>query len=243
MSEAEWAMRCDLAACYRLTALFGWDDLIATHISARVPHTDDFLINPLGLLFEEITASSLVRVDAEGKIVSPTPHAINPAGFVIHSAIHAARPDVMCVMHLHTPDAIAVGALDEGLLPLDQTALGIIHTLAYHAYEGVALELDERVRLQTDLGDKALMLLRNHGSLAVGSSVAEAFVSMYMLERACQTQVRTLAMGRALHLPAQAAQTKVFEVTGRGRLGPMMRELYWPALLRRLDRAGARYKE
>ena len=243
MSEAEWAMRLDLAACYQLTALFGWDDLIATHISARVPGTDDFLISPLGLLFEEITASSLVRVDAGGEIVSPTSYAINPAGFVIHSAIHAARADAMCVMHLHTPDAIAVGATADGLLPLDQGALSVIPTLAYHEYEGVALDLDERARLQADLGDKSLMLLRNHGSLSVGASVAEAFVSMYLLERACQAQVRTLAMGRALHLPAQAAQEKVAETTGGGRLGPMMRDLYWPALLRRLDRAGARYRD
>ena len=199
-------MRCDLAACYQLTALFGWDDLIATHISARVPGTEDFLINPLGLMFDD-RPRACAR-ERRGRYPF-TEHAINPAGFVIHSAIHAGRPDAACVMHLHTPDAIAVGATAEGLLPLDQGALGIIHDLAYHDYEGVALEMDERARLQADLGAKSLMLLRNHGSLSVGRSVAEAFVNMYLLERACQTQVRTLAMGRALHLPSGAAAQSV----------------------------------
>ena len=243
VSAAEWGVRCDLAACYQLTALFGWDDLIATHISARVPGTEDFLINPMGLMFDEITASNLVKINVAGEILSPTPHAINPAGFVIHSAIHLARPDAGCVMHLHTRDGIAVSSIADGLLPLNQGALSVIHDLAYHDYEGVALELDERERLQRDLGEKSLMLLRNHGTLSVGGTVAEAFVKMYLLEQACQVQVRTLSMERALHMPSADSQEKVFEQTGEGKLGPLMREFFWPALTRKLDRLGIRYKE
>ena len=198
VSEGEWKARVDLAALYRAVALEGWDDMIFTHISARVPGPEHhFLINPYGLFFEEITASSLVKVDLEGNIVAPTSHFINPAGFTIHSAIHAAREDAMCVIHLHTDAGVGVAAQKEGMLPLTQNALVVIPKLAYHGYEGIALNLDERERLVKDLGYKQLMLLRNHGTLAVGRNAADAFVGIFFLERACAQQVAALADRRA----------------------------------------------
>src|SRR6476619_3259636 len=189
VSEAEWQQRVDLAAAYRLVALYGWDDLIYTHISARIPGPEHhFLINPYGMLFEEITASSLVKIDLEGAVRQETPYFINPAGFTIHSAIHANREDAHYVMHLHSDDGVAVAAQAEGLLPLTQHSLIVLPRLAYHDYEGIALNLDERERLVASLGDKSLMLLRNHGTLSAGATAADCWVGMYYLERACTMQ-------------------------------------------------------
>ncbi len=233
IGEAEWQVRVDLAACYRLVALHGWDDLIATHISARVPGTHDFLINRLGLTFEEITASNLVRVDLDGTVVEGTEARINAAGFTIHSAIHVAREDAGCVIHCHTDDGVAVSALEDGLLPLNQIAMLACGDLTYHEYEGVALDLDERARLQADLGACNAMLLRNHGTLTIGASVGEAYVRMYMLERACTIQVRTLGMGRAIH----AAAPDVVKQTGEmGRDAQGYAAVGWPAARRRAAR-------
>jgi ribulose-5-phosphate 4-epimerase/fuculose-1-phosphate aldolase len=236
ITEEEWAIRRDLAACYRLVAMFGWDDLIATHLSARIPGEEEtFLINPFGMLFDEITAANLVKVNAEGEKLDASPYPVNRAGFVIHSAVHLARPDVGCVMHLHTRDGVAVATLEEGLLPLNQTAMLLSRDIAFHEFEGVALDIEERERLIADLGDKGLMILRNHGTLATGRSVADCFVSMYYLETSCSVQVRTLAMGRPLH----NAEVDVIDgVAGfRDRnTANMAEELYWPALLRKVER-------
>jgi ribulose-5-phosphate 4-epimerase/fuculose-1-phosphate aldolase len=234
-SPAEQQIRRDLAACYRLVTLFGWDDHIATHISARLPD-QNFLINPFGLLFEEITASSLIKIDISGNILEPSDYPVNRAGFVIHSAVHEVRADAGCVMHLHTRDGAAVAALREGLLPLNQTALSIAHDMSFHEYEGIAVDLDERSRLQTDLGTKHAMLLRNHGTLTLGKSVASAFYRMYMLEWACATQVRTLGMGRELHLPMPAVIAKVTAQTTPSNMERFAQEQFWPAMLRRIDR-------
>src|ERR1700687_4881723 len=190
VSEQEWQARVDLAAAYRLVAHYGWDDLIFTHISARVPGPEHhFLLNPYGMMFDEVTASSLVKVDLEGKIVMETPHMINPAGFTIHSAVHAAREDAMCVMHLHTVYGIAVSARKTGLLPISQQSMFALSALAYHDYEGLALNEAEKPRLVQDLGTKNYLMLRNHGLLTVGTSAAEAFLSMFILERACKIQI------------------------------------------------------
>lgn len=241
VSAEEWQARVDLAALYRLVALHGWDDLIFTHISIRVPGPEHhFLINPYGFLFEEITASSLVKVDLEGQVVAPTPYFINPAGFTIHSAIHAARDDAKAVIHLHTDAGVAVSAHKDGLLPLTQHALIALPSLAYHDYEGIALNLDERERIVKDLGDKTLMILRNHGTLSVGQSAAQAFLGMFFLERACQQQVYALAAGRENVLTAPSAAQD--EVMGQVRGGPgMVGPLAWPALLRKLDRLSPGY--
>jgi ribulose-5-phosphate 4-epimerase/fuculose-1-phosphate aldolase len=234
VSDEEWQARVDLAALYRLVAMHGWDDLIYTHISARIPGPEHhFLINPYGLLFEEITASSLVKIDLEGNILQETPYFINPAGFTIHSAIHHAREDAHYVMHLHTDQGVAVAAQKEGLLPLSQHALIVLPRLAYHDYEGIALNLDERERLVADIGDKSLMLLRNHGTLAVGDTAANCWVGMYYLERACKQQVMALSGGREVVLMApQASQNEVKAQVARGIGGA----LAWPGCLRKLDR-------
>jgi ribulose-5-phosphate 4-epimerase/fuculose-1-phosphate aldolase len=234
VSAEEWQARVDLAALYRLVALHGWDDLIYTHISARIPGPEHhFLINPYGLLFDEITASSLVKVDLEGNVLQETPYFINPAGFTIHSAIHAAREDARFVMHLHSDQGVAVAAQKEGLLPLSQHALIVLPQLAYHDYEGIALNLDERERLVADIGDKNLMLLRNHGTLAVGDSAANCWVGMFYLERACKQQIMALSAGRENVLFApEASQGEVRNQTGRGIGG----QLAWPGCLRKLDR-------
>jgi Ribulose-5-phosphate 4-epimerase and related epimerases and aldolases len=180
VSAEEWALRVDLAACYRLVAMHGWDDLIFTHISARVPGPEHhFLINPYGMQFEEITASSLVKIDLDGAVVHNSgPFAFNQAGFTIHSAIHSAREDALCVLHLHTPDGVAVSTQAEGLLPISQHALLLQPHIAYHDYEGVAFNLDERDRLISDIGDKKLMILRNHGTLSTGRTIGEAFMGI-----------------------------------------------------------------
>lgn len=234
VSAEEWQARVDLAALYRLAALHGWDDLIYTHISARIPGPEHhFLINPYGMLFEEITASSLVKIDLEGNVLQETPYFINPAGFTIHSAVHAAREDAKFVMHLHSDQGVAVSAQKEGLLPLTQHALIVLPRLAYHDYEGIALNLDERERLVADIGDKTLMLLRNHGTLAVGDTAANCWVGMFYLERACKQQVMALSAGRENVLFApQAAREEVQGQTARGMGGG----LAWPGCLRRLDR-------
>ncbi len=247
VSETEWRARVDLAACYRLAAHYGWTDLILTHISARVPDEvgpdggEVFLINPMGCMFHEITASSLVKVDINGKVLSESDYEINPAGFTIHSAVHAARPDVGCVMHLHTDDGTAVSAQADGLLPLTQTALTVLPNIRYHDYEGIALDLDERERLVANLGDSNVMILRNHGTLTCGIDVPSAFLYMFNLERACTMQVRALAGGVKLHMPSDAAiQTVAEQVSGgAGRLAA----LAWPSLLRMLDGQDASYRE
>ena len=234
VSEEEWKVRVDLAALYRLVALYGWDDMIYTHISARIPGPEHhFLINPYGMFFDEITASSLVKVDLEGKVLQETPYFINPAGFTIHSAVHAARDDAHYVMHLHSDQGVAVSAQKEGLLPLSQHALIVLPKLAYHDYEGIALNLDERERLVRDIGDKSLMLLRNHGTLAVGKTAADCWTGMFYLERACKQQVMALSAGRENVLFApQNSQDEVRNQTSRGIGGG----LAWPGALRRLDR-------
>jgi ribulose-5-phosphate 4-epimerase/fuculose-1-phosphate aldolase len=234
VSAEEWQARVDLAALYRLVALYGWDDLIYTHISARIPGPEHhFLINPYGLLFEEITASSLVKIDLEGAVLQETPYFINPAGFTIHSAIHAAREDAHYVMHLHSDHGVAVAAQAEGLMPLTQHSLIVLPKLAYHDYEGIALNLDERERLVASLGEKTMMLLRNHGTLAVGDTAANCWVSMYYLERSCTMQVAALTAGRDKILIApDASQDEVRNQTTRGIGGA----LAWPACLRKLDR-------
>ena len=237
VSAEEWKIRVDLAAAYRLVAHHGWDDLIFTLLSARVPGPDHhFLLNPYNLMFEEVTASSLVKVDLNGHPVEPSPFITNPAGFVIHSAIHMARADAQAVMHLHTPHGQAVSAYSEGLLPLTQTAMLIRDEIAYHDYEGVAVDLGERERLVADLGDKGAMLLRNHGTLTVGETVGEAFVKLYFFERACQAQILALSAGEGnLNNPPQGAP----EVTAQqGKIGLKMAAgaLAWPALLRKAHR-------
>ncbi len=238
----EWQARVDLAALYRLVALHGWDDLIFTHLSARVPGPEHhFLINPYGMFFEEITAASLVKVDRDGAVVEDNGYGINPAGFTIHSAIHMARPDAMFVMHLHTDQGVAVAAQAEGLLPLTQYALTVLPVLAYHDYEGVALNLDERERLVRDLGTSTLMLLRNHGTLAVGRTAGEAWLGMFGLERACREQVMALTAGRAgVLLAPEAAQAEVRGLVVRGFAGQAAK-LAWPGLLRLLDRRSPGY--
>lgn len=241
-SPEEWAARTDLAAAYRLVALFGWDDLVFTHLSCRVPgEPGHFLINPYGYLFDEITASSLVKVDYQGRKVADSPHNVNPAGFSIHSAVHAARPDAHCVMHTHTINGCAVAAQADGLLPLSQQSLFVLASLGHHDYEGVALNDDEKPRLVEHLGEKTFLLLRNHGLLTVGASVADTFLAMYIFEAACAVQVRAMAGGAGLRtiqpaiLAGIAAQAK--QVT-RGLGGA----LAWPGLLRRLDRVDAGFR-
>ena len=242
VSDAEWGARVELAALYRLVALHGWDDMIFTHISARIPGPEHhFLINPYGLFFGEMTASALVRVDLEGNILQETPYFINPAGFTIHSAIHAAREDAQFVMHLHSDQGVAVAAQAEGLLPLSQHALIVLPRLAYHDYEGIALNHDERERLVADIGDKTLMLLRNHGTLSVGATAAECWVGMFYLERACKQQVMALSTGRSgvLLAPEQSQAEVRAQVGGMGMGG--IGRLAWPGCLRQLDRESPGY--
>jgi len=243
VSEAEWQARVDLAAAYRLVAFYGWDDLIFTHISARIPGPEHhFLLNPYGMMFEEVTASSLVKIDLDGRKVSDSPYFINPAGFTIHSAVHAAREDALCVMHLHTDYGIAVSAQENGLLPISQQAMFPLASLAYHDYEGLALNDAEKPRLVADLGDKNYMILRNHGLLTVGKSAAEAFLSMYILERACRIQILAQSGGGNLHcvpndiIDLTAKQMSAVTV-GQGA------DLTWPGLLRKLDRIDSSFRD
>jgi ribulose-5-phosphate 4-epimerase/fuculose-1-phosphate aldolase len=245
VSPQEWQLRVDLAAAYRLVALFGWDDLIFTHITAKLPGAapgkEEFLINPYGMTFDEITASSLVKINLQGEKVTPSDHFINPAGFVIHSCIHAARHDAGCVMHTHSINGVAVSAQKNGLLPLSQQSFFVLSSLAYHAYEGVALLDEEKPRLQRDLGDKLFLMLRNHGLLTVGKTVAEAFLEMYMFEAACMAQVRAQAGGGELvHIPQKVLDLAPQQV-GQVTLG-MGAALVWPAMLRKLDRLSPGYQ-
>lgn len=242
VSAEEWQARVELAALYRLVALYGWDDLIFTHISARVPNEDGhFLINPYGFLFDEITASSLVKVNLQGEIVSETPYFINPAGFTIHSAVHEARHDVACVLHTHTHHGVAVSAQKDGLLAISQTSLFPHIGLAYHNYEGVALNPEEKPRLVADLGTNNFMILRNHGLLTCGKSMAEAFLAMYVLETACKIQILAQSGGKDLievHPQIVAGIKMQSDLVLKG----MGAELAFPALLRKLDRIDDSYK-
>ncbi len=245
VSDEEWALRVDLAAAYRLVALYGWDDLIFTHLSARVAGPEHhFLINPYSMMFEEITASSLVKIDIAGDKVIDTPAPVNRAGFVIHSAIHAARDDAVAVLHLHTPHGQAVSAMAEGLLPITQTAMIAGHDVAYHDFEGIATELDERERLVADLGTRNTMILRNHGTLAMGATVAQAFLRMYFLERACEAQILMLSAGRnGLNAPNDGVAGKVEAQSSGTGMAMLAQQLAWPALLRKLDRIDPGYRD
>lgn len=240
VSPAEWETRVNLAACYRLIALHGWDDLVFTHISTPVPDEDGhFLINAYGLFFEEMTASSLVKVDLDGNKVCDSVYDINPAGFTIHSAVHAARHDVGCVLHTHTRAGIAVSAQAEGLLPLSQTSLFPLITLSYHDYEGVALNPEEKARLVANLGANNALILRNHGLLTAASNIADTFLLMYLLETACQTQLMAQAGGelRFIDQQIQAGIQAQAEAVTRGLGGGLV----WPGLLRKLDRRNPGY--
>lgn len=245
VSPEERALRVDLAAAYRLVALYGWDDLIFTHLSARIPGPEHhFLINDYTLMFEEMTASSLVRIDLDGNKVGDGPGAVNRAGFVIHSAIHAARADATAVIHLHTPQGQAVSAMKEGLLPFTQTAMIAHHDVAYHDHEGIADELGERERIVADLGDRNALILRNHGTLTVGASVAEAFLRMYFLERACEAQVMMLGAGRDGLNPPSAHAVETVRAQVRSPQSRIIAEkVAWPALLRKLDRIDPGYRD
>ncbi len=250
MDAAEWEMRVDLAACYRLVDLYGMTDLHLNHISARVPGSEEhFLINPFGMMYEEITASSLIKIDLDGKIIanSNPEYGINLAGYVIHSAIHGARHDVGCVLHTHTNAGMAVSVLKCGLLPMTQTAMRW-GKIAYHDFEGVAVEIDERQRLIDDLGDCEVMILRNHGLLSVGQTIGQAFNSIYRLERACQTQLLALACNSEIGMPppeviaksnAQLMVQPSPDAKGKNRPHG---SLEWPALKRMLDRRDPSYK-
>jgi ribulose-5-phosphate 4-epimerase/fuculose-1-phosphate aldolase len=240
VSADEWQVRVDLAACYRLVAMYGWDDIVFTHISARVPGPDHhFLINPYGMMFEEITASSLVKVDEQCNKVLDSPYPVNLAGFVIHSAIHAGRPDVQCVLHTHTPDGVAVSAQEHGLLPISQQATIALSSLGYHDYEGIAVNDAEKPRLVNDLGHNANFILRNHGLLTVGPTVADAFLVMFNLQRACEIQVRALSATVTQVDPRIVAGVKAnVAMVTKGMGG----QIAWPALLRKLDRVNPGYK-
>jgi ribulose-5-phosphate 4-epimerase/fuculose-1-phosphate aldolase len=244
VSAAEWQTRVDLAACYRLVALHGWDDLIFTHISAKVPGTEDFLINPFGLMFHEITASSLVKVDQAGNKLMPSPYEINPAGYTIHSAVHEVRHDVMCVLHTHTAAGVAVSAQKQGVLPISQQSLFVLSSLAYHPYEGVALNPEEKARLQADLGDSNFLMLHNHGLLTCGGTIADTFLMMFIFQRACDIQVLAQTGGAELIViepqVLAGARAMVAGVT-RSAQG-MGGALAWPALLRKLDQQDPGYK-
>lgn len=245
VSAEEWALRVDLAACYRLVSLYGWTDLIFTHISAKLPRTvsgdaHQFLINPYGLLFEEVTASSLIKIDMEGNKLTDSPFNVNRAGFVIHAAVHATRDDAAFVIHAHTRAGVAVSAQKCGLLPISQQATLLLDSLGYHDYEGIAVHEDEQVRLQRDLGRNNHLILRNHGLLTVGETAADAFMAMYSLESACQIQLSAQAGGELLPIPPKVlagvseAVALMDGQTTRGKLA-------WPALLRRLDRVNPGY--
>lgn len=242
VSPEEWQTRVDLAACYRLVADFGWSDLVFTHITARVPGTtDQFLINPYGMMFDEITASSLVKIDLNGNKLDDSPFPINPAGFTIHSAIHAVRHDAQCVLHTHSVNGVAVSAQKNGLLPISQQSIFVLSGIAYHDYEGVALNPEEKPRLVADLGSRNYLMLRNHGLLTLGATIADAFVNMYVFEAACMIQLRAQSGGGELiPIPAQilkGAEQQAKTVTKS--LGGM---LAWPGLLRRLDRIDPSYR-
>ena len=243
VSAEEWQQRVDLAACYRLVALYGWDDLIFTHISARIAGPEhNFLINPYGMTFDEVTASSLVKIDLEGRKIMDSPYEINPAGFTIHSAIHAAREDAKCVLHTHSINGVAVSATKGGVLPISQQSTYVLASLAYHDYEGIALNPEEKPRLVRDLNDKSFLMLRNHGLLTVAASVADAFLLMYLFESACTIQLRAQAASAEL-IPVDpkivAGATMMAKQVTRSAGGA----LAWPGLLRKLDRVDRSYRD
>jgi ribulose-5-phosphate 4-epimerase/fuculose-1-phosphate aldolase len=244
VSPEEWAVRVDLAAAYRLVAHYRWEDLVFTHITARVPSTEDqFLINPYGMFFDEITASSLVKIDVHGTKIQDSPYQVNPAGFVIHSAIHAARHDAKCVLHTHTLNGVAVSTQRAGLLPISQHSISVLGSLGYHDFEGPALRDDEKPRLVADLGDRTSLILRNHGLLTVGETVADAFVAMYYLEASCAIQVRAQSGGGELiPVPKDIIESAYAQVMAAGRPRGGRGLLVWPGLLRRLDRLDPSYR-
>jgi ribulose-5-phosphate 4-epimerase/fuculose-1-phosphate aldolase len=242
VGAVEWQLRVDLAACYRLVALHGWTDLIFTHISVRIPGPEHhFLINPYGLMFDEITASSLLKVDRNCNKVIDSPYPVNPAGFVIHSAVHAAREDIQCVLHTHTRAGVAVSAQKCGVLPISQQSTFVLASLAYHDYEGVAFRDEEKPRLQADLGDRSFLMLRNHGLLTVGKTIADAFLSMYIFETACQIQISAQAGGELtpVHPQILSGVAQAMNVQTDGLGGAFV----WPALLRKLARIAADYEQ
>lgn len=242
VSPEEWQLRVDLAAAYRLVAHFGWDELIFTHISVRIPGDEHhFLINPYGMMFDEITASSLVRIDQEGNKVHADDYDVNPAGFTIHSAVHAVREDAQCVMHTHTTAGVAISTLEEGLQPLSQQSLFPLSNLAYHDYEGVALREDEKARLQADLGSNNFMILRNHGLLTTGGSVADAFLNMFVLQKSCEVQLQAMATGQKLIRIDDSILATIQQQASTATRG-LGGKLAWPGLLRRLDRIDPSYK-
>jgi ribulose-5-phosphate 4-epimerase/fuculose-1-phosphate aldolase len=246
VSAEEWAIRCDLAACYRLVAAYGWSDLVFTHISAKLPDSvtggeHQFLINPYGLMFDEITASSLVKVDMACNKLIDSPFPVNPAGFVIHSAVHEARPEAGCVLHTHTRAGVGVSAQKNGVLPISQQSTFVLASLAYHDYEGVAFRPDEKPRLQADLGDANFLMLRNHGLLTVGKTIPDAFLSMYTFENTCRIQVDAMAGGSELTLVNPAILNGMAEVMKTATAG-LGSQLAWPALLRKAERLDPGYK-
>ena len=241
VSDEEWQLRCDLAACYRLVAAYGWSDLVFTHISVRLPGPEHhFLINPYGLMFDEITASSLIRIDADCNVIGESPFPVNPAGFVIHSAIHEAREDAQCVLHTHTRAGVAVSAQREGVLPISQQSTFVLASLAYHDYEGVAFRPDEKPRLQADLGQANFLMLRNHGLLTCGRSIADAFLHMYVFESACQIQLAAQAGGSELIAVDPRIVAGVAEAM-RVQTGGLGGAFVWPALLRKVERLDPGY--
>lgn len=241
VSAEEWQLRCDLAACYRLVASYGWSDLVFTHISARLPGTDHrFLINPYGMLFEEITASSLIVVDQQGNKLTESPFPVNPAGFVIHSAIHAVRDDAQCVLHTHTRAGVAVSAQKAGVLPISQQSTFVLASFATHDYEGVALRDDEKPRLQADLGSANFLMLRNHGLLTVGTSIADAFLAMYIFESTCQIQIAAQAGGELTSVDPRIVEGVAD--AGRQQTSGMGGAFVWPAMLRKLERQDSSYR-
>ena len=245
ISEAEWQMRKDLAACFRLVDLYGWSDLLATHLSARVPNADDqFLINPFGLMFDEMTASSMIKVDEDGNQLSESEYDINPAGFVIHSAVHMARPEVACVIHTHTQAGVGVATQKDGLLPLTQQSLAVLATTCYHEYEGIAFDLSERERLANDLGNNNVLFLKNHGLLTVGNTVGEAFMWMYRAERASRFQLAFQQAGVEATLISDEMQQVTMDRNQKANSKEGYRPIgqkEWPALLRKLDRENPGY--
>jgi len=241
VDEVEWQLRVELAACYRLVAHYGWDDLIFTHISARLPGPDHhFLINPYGMTFDEITASSLIKIDLHARKLLDSPYEVNPAGFTIHSAIHEARDDVKCVIHTHSINGVSVSAQKDGLLPLSQQSTLVLPSLAYHDYEGIALNPEEKPRLVRDLGDKSFFMLRNHGLITVAATIPDAFLRMYLFEAACMIQVRAQAGNELIMIDPKvvAGTMQTSKAATRGAFGA----LAWPAMLRKLDRVDPSFR-
>ena len=242
VSAEEWQLRVDLAACYRLVALYGWSDLVFTHISARIPGPEHhFLINPYGLMFDEITASSLVKVDMQCNKLIESPYPVNPAGFVIHSSVHAAREDVQCVLHTHTRAGVAVSAQKNGVLPISQQSTFVLASLAYHGYEGVAFRDEEKPRLQADLGQANFLMLRNHGLLTCGKTIADAFLAMYTFEAACKIQIDAQAGGGELTQVHPQILTGVAQAM-KVQTGGLGGAFVWPSLIRKLDRTDPSYR-